>query len=351
MEYLFILLAIFIGMLLLMQLIFFEISRKKMLKAGNIQWFLALDKPFSYHRAGFIIFICVLCYIFSGGEDMFTLEWFLFLILFVAMGVVADAVVQYLTSIYSKKRSHKQIQEALLLENELLEISQTMTQDSSYEESPQQYDEGQILKQYLTPQDHLAVISIDQGKFVSELDSLPEVTYIVEPYGESSTTEAKFIDKPVKVTKLTSSGQLPFKDSKMDLVLCEYTNYDKFEVQRVLKNNGYLIINQRGTSHLKELSAMYMPFGMKGSWDAYSCADTLQGIGLKIVDKMDDYGTIRFHSIQAIHSYFMETSPDFANINKYKIFYLKALKDIKDKSFFEMSTHRFYVIAQKLAYA
>lgn len=44
MEYLFILLATFIGMLFLMQLVFFEITRSKMAKAENVNWYLSLDK-------------------------------------------------------------------------------------------------------------------------------------------------------------------------------------------------------------------------------------------------------------------------------------------------------------------
>ena len=57
---------------------------------------------------------------------------------------------------------------------------------------------------------------------------------------------------------------------------------------------------------------------------------TLESIGMRIVDKFEDYGTIRFHSIQAIYQYFTKVSPDFANVNRYQVFYLQALKEIKD---------------------
>ena len=93
---------------------------------------------------------------------------------------------------------------------------------------------------------------------------------------------------------------------------------------------------------------MYVPFKMKGSWDAYSCAQTLEEIGMRIVEKMEDYGTIRFRSIHALHSYFMKHSPDLANINKYQMFYMNALKEIKENSFYEMTTHHFIVVAQKV---
>ena len=349
MGYLFILLAIFIGMMFLMQIGFFELTRKKMIKDENVNWFLSLNKPFSYNRVKYMIFLCTFCYIITGMDEIFTLSWFVYLVLFVAMGIVADAVVQYLTIIYGKKRCHKEIQEATLLENELLQITQAMYDDMTYEESEEQYDDEALLQQYLQPEDHLGIISVDQGQFADSLNTLPEATYVVEPYGDIEPVKEKLADKQMKVTKLTPSGQLPFKDEKMDIVMCEYSNYDKFEIKRVLKNYGYMIINQRGTTNLKEFYQIYMPFGMKGTWDAYSCAGTLTDAGLKVLDKQDDYGTIRFHSVQSIHSYFKKYSPEFSNINKYKIFYLKALKSIKEKNYYELSTHRFYVIAQKVA--
>ena len=62
MEYLFILLASFIGVLFLMQLVFFEITRNKMSKENNMNWFLSLKKPFNCHRVGYMFFICFICY-------------------------------------------------------------------------------------------------------------------------------------------------------------------------------------------------------------------------------------------------------------------------------------------------
>lgn len=348
MEYIFLLLLTFIGMLLLMQLVFFEISRSKMKKANNMNWFLSLDRPFQYNRVGYMFFICLICYLFSSGEEIFTLSWFVYFILFLAMGIVADAVVQYITLIYAKKRCHKEIEDAKLLQNELLEISETMNDTDDYEQSPRQYDEEAILKEYVEPSDHIAFLSMDHGEFVSELTPLPEATFIVEPYGDIESIQSLFEDKPIKVTRLTSEGKMPFKDEKIDILMCQYMNYDKHEVQRVLKPGGYFIVNQNGTSHLKEFLKMYVPFGMKGTWDSSSCAQTLDEIGMRIVNKFEDYGTIRFHSLQSIHSYFKKYSPDMANINKYRVFYLNALKDIKAKGYYEMSTHRFLVVAQKL---
>lgn len=348
MAYMFVLLGSFIVVLFLMQLVFFEITRSKMKKADNINWFLALKKPFHYNRLGYMLFICFICYFISSPEAMFTLNWFVYFILFVAMGVVADAVVQYLILAYSKKRCRIDIEEAELLQNELTELSQTTMFDEDYDESSRQYDEEAILKNYLEPTSHLAIVSVDAGEFAKGLNPLPAATFVIEPYVDLNAVKAKFENTGVKVTELTPNGQMPFKDDKMDIVMCMNSNYEKEEIKRVLKQNGYFIVNQNGTANYKEFLKIYMPFGMKGSWDAYSCAGTLESIGMRIVDKFEDYGTIRFHSVQSLYTFFKKVSPDIANINKYQLFYLKALQDIKKQKFFELTTHRFLVVAQKV---
>lgn len=346
-EYVLILFVSFVAIMLLTQIIFFEISRSKMVKDNNLNWFLSIDKPFHYNRTGYMAFICLICYLISSSEEMFTAAWFIYFVIFLALGVIADAIVQYLTLFYGKKRCYKEIENARLLKNELVEISQTMEEDLSYDETDPQYDEKEILDQYVNPTSHLAFLTIDGGEYVKKYDCFPEATFVVEPYGDIEKTKANLADLPVKVTKLASANQMPFKDEKIDVIMCMNSNYNKHEIQRVLKKGGYFVVNQNGTANYKEILQMYMPFGMKGSWDAYSCAQTLEEIGMRIIDKFEDYGTIRFRSIQAIHSYFKKVSPDLADLNKYQMFYLNALKSIKENHFYELTTHKFLIIAQK----
>lgn len=346
-EYIIILFVAFVAIMLLTQIIFFEISRSKMVKANNLNWFLSLDKPFHYNRTGYMVFICIICYLISSPEDMFTMAWFIYFIIFLALAVIADAIVQYLTLFYGKKRCHNEIENAKLLQNELIEISQTMEEDLLYDETPPQYDEKNILSQYVDPTSHLAFLTVDGGEYVKKYEHFTEATFVVEPYGDIEKTKANLADLPVKVTKLTPAGQMPFKDEKIDVIMCMNSNYNKHEIHRVLKPGGYFVVNQNGTANYKEFLQMYMPFGMKGSWDAYSCAQTLEEIGMRIIDKFEDYGTIRFRSIQALHSYFKKVSPDLADLNKYQMFYLNALKAIKENHFYELTTHKFLIVAQK----
>lgn len=349
MYYLFIILAVFIILMLLTQIVFFEISRNRMLKASNLNWFMALDRPFSYRRYGYMFFICFICYMISSPTTPFTLGWVIYFILFLAMGIVADAVVQYLTNIYAKKRCRKQIEESYLLQSELMNLAQTMGTDyENIEEEEKSFKEIEYLDQYINEQTHLAYICVDQGKFIKEHARYTEATFDVEPYGSIEVAKATLEGTPVQATKLTPSNQLPFKDEKMDTIMCQYSNYDKLEVERVLKHGGYFIVHQNGTSNFKEFLQMYVPYGIKGTWDAFSCAQTLESIGMRIVDKVEDYRTIRFRSLEAIHTYFLKHSPDLVDINRYQLFYMNALKEIKENGFYELTSHQFLVVAQKL---
>ncbi len=346
-EYIIVLFVSFITIMFLTQVLFFEISRKKMIEAHNLNWFLSLDRQFHYNRTGYMVFVCLVCYFISSPEKLFTVRWLIYFIVFLALGIIADVIVQYLTLLYGKKRCHKQITDSRLLKNELVEISQTMSEDIPYQESVSQYDDKDILNKYVDSSSHLAFLTVDGGNYVRDYNHFTEATFVVEPYGDIEKTKMKLSDLPVKVTKLTPAGQMPFKDQKIDVVMCMNSNYDKYEISRILKQGGYFLVHQNGTANYKEFLQMYMPFGMKGSWDAYSCAQTLEEIGMRIIEKFEDYGTIRFTSVQAIHSYFKKVSPDLADMNKYQAFYLNALKTIKENHFYEMTTHKFLVVAQK----
>ena len=141
---------------------------------------------------------------------------------------------------------------------------------------------------------------------------------------------------------------MPFKDEKIDVVMCQYSNYDKNEMKRVLKPGGYFIVHQNGTTNYKEFLELYMPFRMKGSWDCYACSTTLEDIGMQVVEKYEDYGTITFHDIQSVRNYFYNHSRELSDVNKFYAFYMNALLDIREKGSFELSTHNFLVVAKKM---
>lgn len=346
MQELLILLVNFIILLLILQIFFFEINYSKVKKANNMMWYLSLDKSFNYNRTGYMAFICFICYLISSDEPVFSANWIIFFIMFLALGIIADAVVQFLTLKYGQVRCKNEINEAKALLEEVLKLKDSQEISLDYYESEKEFDETQILKRYLRSEDHLSFLSVDQGRFASQFDALPAVTYDVEPYGDIEKIKDYLSETPIKATTLTQAQQMPFKDDKIDVVMNQLCNYEKNEIKRVLKPGGYYILHQNGTGNYKELVDMYMPFRMKGEWTIHSCCPTLEEIGFKIIEKFENYGSIQFRSIEALHSYFKKKSPDLSDVERYKNFYMSALKQIKEKDVFRLSTYDFLIVAR-----
>lgn len=263
------------------------------------------------------------------------------------MTIVADMIVHYITIKYGKVRCKKEIELAKQLKEEVISFTQNAYDDESYETSSKQYEEKDILRKYVEDTSHLAYLCVDGGRFVRECNLFTEATFDVEPFGDTELIKASLEDLPVQVTKLTPARQMPFKDERMDVVMCQYSNYDKHEIKRVLKNGGYFVVNQNGTTNLKEFFAMYMPFKVKGVWDAFACTSSLEEANMRVLEKYEEYGTVRFTTLASLYTYFKKSAGDFSDMTKYQLFYINALKSIKENGYFEISTHRFLVVAQK----
>lgn len=345
----FVVIMIFIAVLFILELVFFELGRSRALKEKNYAWFSILNRPYTYKRTRSVIFVCAICFGLTSGYKLFTVNWFLNLLVFIAVGVIADAVVLYLIHQYGKIRCKKETALNREMQSELNRLKEDLiTEDRNYEVSMPQFDSIAISKKYLKPSDHLAIMSIDQGEFVRQYGDYPALTYDVEPYSDSDAVQRKLADLPVKVTKLTKDNKMPFKDQRIDLLHVEYSNYDKYEITRVLKPGGIFIVHQAGSDHLQEFLRIYLPFGMKRQWNEDVCAASLEELDYEILEKYHDTGTIRFRNLRQIQTYFKTVSPDVAaNIDLYETFFMNALIHIKEDGYYQMTTNHFLVSSRK----
>ncbi len=346
-QYILIILGAFIGILLILQVIFFELTKKKLDKELGISWYSQLNKPYSYHRAKRMLSLGAIAYIISNFGEPINISYFLYMILFIAMSIVADATVLYLVHLYSKIRCKNEIAESLLLKKQLEKLTDSLTYDDRYEISDLTFNEKQIYKHYIQTDDHIAFISEDEGLFVSQFECDAHIIYDVEPQGNQDDIQNKMTKDNIKVLSLASEQRLPFKEEKIDTLICRYAYYKDEEVNRVLKSNGYFIIKQYGAQHLKEMTQLYTPYGIKILWDASYCGNTLEKQGMKVVESHDSFGTIKFYTIQAVYSYFLDTSKEFCDTKKYEQLYLNALSHIAKNGYYEMTTHEFIVVARK----
>ncbi|MFV0393224.1 MAG: class I SAM-dependent methyltransferase [Coprobacillaceae bacterium] len=345
MNYYFYILIVWAVMLFFIKVGFSEVEGRMANKNYNIRWMLMFKQPFAYRRSHNIIFMSVLCYLVTSQQGMLSMGWLIELIGFIAVGVITDALAQVLSYYYVKLRFSKKINNAELLN---VEIKSALTKDDTelIYHNDSSFKVEDVMQQYIQSDDHAAIISMDGGEFVEQVETLPAITYVVEALADKA--KERLEDKGVKVTSYTNRNQLPFKDEKIDAVVNELTNYDKFEVYRVLNSGGYFIVDQMGSDNYKEIANMFIPFRMKGRWDKENCSNTLRDIGMNIVDSYEEEGYIRFKSLSAVLTFMRNFSPERVdNYEKYVNFYARILQDIKDKDFFDLTTHRFIVVAQK----
>lgn len=338
-------LIMFVLMLQVLKIGFAEFEGRQARKTSNIRYFMNYANQYEYKKQPSIIFVTVVCYTMVSYETIFSTMWFLELLGFVAAGVIGNTLAQVLYHYYVHYRFKNDIKEAIVIKKEVDKAIQEKG-DQLMQQSLPEYDAHEVTKAYLQEDKHVAIVSVDGGEFTSQYDSLPPITYSVEL--NPTQAKDKLESKGIKVTSLTQQGKMPFKDEKIDVIINELANYDKFEMYRVLKPNGYLIVDQVGSENYKEIINMFVPFRIKGQWDKESCQRTLKDIGFDLINGFEDIGRIRFDSLAALISFVKSISPE--RVEKYEQFinfYGEALKRIKEKGFYELTTHRFLVIAQK----
>lgn len=345
MDYYFYILITWVLMLLIIRVVFSELEGRMASKNYNIRWMLTFKQPFFYHRSRNIIMMCVLCYIVSSEQLIFSMFWLIELIGFLAAGIVTDGVAQLLSYYYIKFRFGKLINKAHTLRLEIQHALTTEDDAQVLHSNPSFSLEG-VMQEFTKQEDHMAIISMDGGKYVESIETLPTITYVVESLVNKAKDRLQ--NKGVKVTSYANRNQLPFKDGKIDVVVNKLTNYDKFEVFRVLKPGGYLIVDQLGSDNYKEIANMFIPFKMRGRWDKENCSRTLRDIGMDIVDAYEEEGYIRFKSLASVLTFMRDFSPErVENYDKYLNFYARIVEEINEKEYFDLTTHHFIVIAQK----
>lgn len=344
-EYFVTLTVTFSIMLVILKFIFTEIEARMARKQSSILWFLQFSNPFIYRRNPSVIMLIIFMFLFSYTGTMFTGLWVIQLVIFLAVGMLVDAFSQVLCYYYAKLRFKNKIR-SCVMEKAEIEAAMNKVDDELVFHSLPNYDSVGIIQSLFQEDLHVSISSMDGGEFVSKFETLPPITYVVE----SSVAKAEDVlkDRLVKITTMTPQGTMPFKDGKIDLAINEIVNYDKYDMHRILKSDGYLVVEQLGSDNYKEILNMFIPFRMKGRWDKENCIKTLQEVGFEIQSGYEDFGYIRFKSLSAIMTFIKQISPDkLQHYDIYINFYAHILNEIKRQGFFDLTTHKFMVIAKK----
>lgn len=337
---------LFVLVMIVLKCIFAEVDGRRAIKYMNIKWFLKLQEPFKYIRGTMMVIFFVFLFVFQYPGLLASMEGLIQLAIYVAIGMVADVVSQYVYQLYCRYRFKKVIKDAEMIKIEIEAAKQKEDHDL-IEESPLPYDFATIAKERVQFEDHVAFSTVDGGRFVRSFDPIPRISYVIDAFKERA--EALFQGTTTKVTTLTQDGRLPFKDEKIDDYVCVDTNFLTSEVRRILKPQGYFVVCQKGSHHLKEYKPLFAPVIMTNMvWNLQACIQRLESGGFQVLDYAENYGKIRYKSLSAILTHLKELDPEkVIHSDLYLNQYAYMLQQIKQHDVFEVTTHRFYVVARK----
>lgn len=345
MGYLIVLVCMMIVIMNILKIIFAEMDGRRANKQFNVAYFLQLTKPFSYGRTSHIIFIALLIFMFTNDLPLFSMEWILEFITLLCVSIIIDAVSQFAYYKYAKFRFKDGVNKAVALRDKINEEKKIENrEDIIYPEPVLGFED--VVESYLKPEDHLGIASMDAGRFADSIQNLPDVTYVIDT--RKVDAEHRLADKGVKVTTLTQENHLPFKDERLDTYIVAYTNFDKSDVLRVLKQNGLLLVKQRGGDNLKELNPLYMPINPNAKWNKYACQAILDQNGFVIEDGKEQLAKIGFRSLSGLFTYLKEVMPEkVKNSDMFINQYAYIDECIKKRGFYELTVHEFYLVCRK----
>ena len=346
MEELIVTALLFVLLMIVVKCIFAEFDGRRAIKYTNIRWFLKLQEPFKYIRGTMMVVFFVMLFVFQYPGLLSSMEGLLQLAVYVTIGMVADVISQYMYQLYCRYRFKKVIKDAEMIKVEI-EAAKQKEDHELIEESPLPYDFSTLAQEHVQYEDHVAFSTVDGGRFVQNFNPIPRISYVIDAFKEKA--EALFQETTTKVTTLTKDGRLPFKEEKIDDYVCVDTNFLTSEVRRILKPQGYFIVCQKGSRHLEEYKPLFAPVIMTNMvWNLQACIQRLENGGFQVLDYAENFGKIRYISLSAILTHLKELDPEkVIHSDLYLNQYAYMLQQIKQHDVFEVTTHRFYVVARK----
>ena len=337
---------IMVCIMIMMRFIFVEIDGRTALKRSNIAYFLSFEDKYKYKRLGNNLLLIGFALLFFTEIDFTTAEGLFYFVLFFAIAVISDFISGFAYYLYGKSRYKTQIQEAVKFLNKLKDsVNQEVNEDDAYVYG-QDYQFVDVVKDYVYPSDHFVCLSTDGGELMESMQQYPQVSFLIDRKHDEA--KARMENTPVRLTTLTKDHRYPFKDERMDVVVCYNENFSPDEGKRILKDGGTLLINQLGSENLLELYAFLGPRVFAGNWNLENLKKGLMNHGYRILMGHEEKAEIRFRTLAAFHDYIKDIAfVKVDDLKRYANQYYAIYSAIEKHGFYAMKTHRFYVAARK----
>lgn len=340
------LVLIVVVLMIAMRLIFSEIDGKTAVQRMNLAYFLNFENKFTYRKMKTSLITIIICFLLFSGISIFSAQGLLVFAIFVCIGMVADIFSSFVYHYYGRYRFKKRITQAKDYVKQLkARFALPYDEADIYRVEPSA-PLTDVIDRYIEERDHVACLSADGGEWFAQLPRYGQVNFLIDRY--EAKAQARFTDDHVRVTHLTKDKRYPFKDQKIDVLICYNENFDPKEAKRVVKDEGTVILNQRGSENYIEMYAFSDPRLFQNRWNLELCRQGLVGQHYTILSSDEWRSEIRFRSIGAFYHFVKEQAllkidrvEDFIN----QFFFIDQV--IARNGFFAMKTHEFYVVARK----
>jgi SAM-dependent methyltransferase len=191
------------------------------------------------------------------------------------------------------------------------------------------------------------------GEFLASLQPLSSLTCATEGYAPNIPVARQRLEPlGVTVAEVGEDGILSFQDQQFDLVINRHEFYEPQELLRVLKSGGHFVTQQvGGHNNLDINSALRASNADFGTlyWGLGYAVKQLEAAGLRVLEQQEAFPVTRFFDVGAIVYYLKAIPwqiPDFS-VARYFEQLLELHRKIQADGEFKVSSHRFFIVAQK----
>lgn len=337
----------FMFILSIVKVTMIELTRRQVEKRNlGFRYYLSYAGEFIYRKPVVIVFFCVFMYGNTSIETAFSMLWFLELSVFMATMVLADMGSQFLSFKYAKKRFNSKIKESVDFSKN---IDSLLNEDCNldYYVDQKNYSLKDTCSKFIEPNSHIAIMGFQLKKIVPDLISDSNVVYLLDQNNEISDND--FNNSNYKVVSKVDGYKLPFKDNRLDCIVCFFDLYDIEELYRVLKPGGILIVEQAGSQHINKIINLVSPrLASKSTWTMEEVLGDFMAEGFDNVESTDFIGDIKFSSLAQFKKYAIDNlQMNTDNVTAYLHVYYSMLNCIKNDGVFIDKTHSVLLTLKK----
>lgn len=220
---------------------------------------------------------------------------------------------------------------------------------------PLPWSYSSIIIPYLRTAKALFDMGTGGGEFLSSLQPLPKKTIASENYKPNFPIAKKRLEPlGVKVMSFEDDNKIPIESETFDVIINRHESYSCQEVYRILKKDGLFITQQVGAKNDLEVN---QDLGLKIDnttidylhWNLDYAVNELKEAGFSTDKEMECFPKSYCFDIGALVYYLNAIPWQVPNFSVER--FRTKLKDIhlkiEDKGFFELTSHRFLIVARK----